>query len=144
MDTLINFLKINLANSFSFYLKAHGFHWNVEGENFFEYHSLFEKIYSEVYGSIDQLAELIRTLDDYAPGSLSRLKDLSSISETDVIMSAKDMVNDLIKSNDKVLLSLFSTYKAAEAAGEIGISNIIQDRIANHQKHAWFLKASLK
>jgi DNA-binding ferritin-like protein len=35
-------------------------------------------------------------------------------------------------------------YKIAEAAGEIGVSNFLQDRIIAHQKHGWMIKATLK
>lgn len=144
MDDLVASLKSCLANSFAFYAKAHACHWNVTGSDFFQYHSLFETIYSEVYGSIDAFAELIRTLDAYAPPTLGTLAELSKLSSYTETGDSKSMISSLLKDNDTVLLYLFSTYKVAEAAGEVGISNFIQDRIASHQKHGWFLKASIK
>ena len=62
MDELQKAAKIAFASTFSYYLKAHNFHWNVTGADFFEYHELFGKIYEEVYGSIDAFAENIRKL----------------------------------------------------------------------------------
>lgn len=60
-------LKQVLGTSFAFYIKAAGFHWNIEGPNFPQYHAFLGDLYNEVYGSIDQLAEIIRQLDSYAP-----------------------------------------------------------------------------
>lgn len=145
MSALTDSLKAVLADSFAFYLKAHNFHWNVTGPDFYEYHQLFETIYSEVYGSVDMIAELIRACDEIAPGSLSRFKQLTKIVESDgVPTEARAMAAQLMQDNNQVLASLYIAYKAAEAAGEVGISNAMQDRILAHQKHQWFLKSSVK
>lgn len=138
---LVTLLKTTLADTFAFYLKAQHFHWNIEGPNFPQYHEFLGKLYQEVYSSVDTLAELIRTLDSYAPGSLSRLKELTSIEESDIIPDAKTMMLNLMQDNDKVLLSLTLAYQAADADGELGIANFLQDRIQAHQKHGWMLKA---
>jgi len=72
MEQLIEKLKILHASNFSFYLKLHFFHWNVEGPNFPQYHELFGDLYSDVHGSVDNYAEHLRALQAYAPGSLGR------------------------------------------------------------------------
>ena len=77
MEELVNRMKVVLATSFSFYLKAHYYHWNVEGIHFSQYHQFFAELYQEIHESIDQTAEQIRALDAYAPGSLKRYKELS-------------------------------------------------------------------
>lgn len=140
-EELANQIKVCLADSFTFYLKAHNYHWNVEGPDFYEFHQLFGEIYEEVYGAIDTLAEQIRTLDVYAPGTLNRLKQLSSVVEDEGLPSAVVMARNLFNENNKVLASLMTGYKMAEDQGELGISNFLQDRIQAHQKHAWFLRS---
>ena len=72
-------LKVALADTFAFYLKAHYFHWNVTGADFPQYHDFLGNLYQEVYGAVDPIAELIRTTGDYAPGSFSRYAELSNI-----------------------------------------------------------------
>jgi starvation-inducible DNA-binding protein len=144
MTDLIQSLKVCLANSFTFYLKVQNYHWNVEGADFFQYHTMFETIYTEVYASIDATAEIIRALDSYAPGTLVRMKDLSHVKEDETIPSTASVIPILITCNNQVLADLFIAYKAAEEASELGISNFIQDRILAHQKHGWFLKACQK
>lgn len=138
---LVDLLKITLADSFAFYLKAQNYHWNVEGLNFPQYHNFLGDLYEEVYSSIDTMAELIRTLDSYAPGTLTRLKELTTLDEDDVIPDARTMMGILQADNNKVLLSLTRAYQTAEAAGELGVANFLQDRIQAHEKHNWMLKA---
>ena len=140
-EQLADQLKVCLADSFAFYLKTHNYHWNVEGPDFYEFHQLFGEIYSEVYGAIDTLAEQIRTLDVYAPGTLARLKQLTSVVEDEGLPSPVIMSRNLFNENNKVLASLMTGYKMAEEMGELGISNFLQDRIQAHQKHSWFLRS---
>jgi starvation-inducible DNA-binding protein len=73
-----------------------------------------------------------------------KVKQYSSISEDDTVVGSTQMISNLIAANDVVLLSLMQAYKVAEAAGEIGVSNFLQDRVVAHQKHRWMLKATLK
>jgi starvation-inducible DNA-binding protein len=93
MDELIKALKISFASEFSFYLKAQYFHWNVEGENFQQYHELFGGIYEEVYGSIDDFAENIRKAGSYTPGSFERFSMLSKIDDETEIPDARSMTD---------------------------------------------------
>lgn len=138
---LVDLLKTAFADTFTFYLKAQYYHWNVEGPNFPQYHEFLGKLYEEVYSSIDTLAELIRTTDSYSPGTLTRLKELTTIEESEVVPDAKTMMLNLLQDNNKVLLSLTVAYQAADEDGELGIANFLQDRIQAHQKHGWMLKA---
>jgi starvation-inducible DNA-binding protein len=141
---LLDELKKVHADAFTFYLKAHYYHWNVEGPNFPQYHVFLQNLYQEVFNSIDTLAELIRTLDSYAPGTLTRLKELTTIEETDDIPDALTMMSRLLMENNIVRASLLTAYRTAETSGEIGISNFLQDRIQAHEKHAWMLRSILK
>jgi len=141
---LIDELKKVHADAFTFYLKAHFYHWNVEGSDFPQYHDFLQNLSQEVFASIDSLAELIRTLDSYAPGTLTRLKELTTIEETDDVPDAKTMMTRLLQENNILRASLLTAYKTAETTGEVGISNFLQDRIQAHEKHAWMLRSILK
>lgn len=144
MEKLVTASKIAFASEFSFYLKAHNFHWNVEGSDFLEYHDLFGKIYEEVYGSIDVFAEKIRSIGSYVPGSLSRFNMLSKISDETDILPKEQMVRELLLDNEKMLKILKYAYDAAEAVGEHGFSNFLAERMDAHRKHGWMLRASSK
>ena len=144
MDELVQAMKKSLADTFAFYLKAQGFHWNVEGPNFPQYHALFDTIYNEVYGSIDRFAEEIRSLDAYAPASFARFSELTSLQDEIQILNAQGMLAKLLADNDVVLASLEQAYELAEVAHNHGLSNFLAERQDAHKKHAWQLKATLK
>jgi len=144
MKQLIEIAKIAFASEFSFYLKAHQFHWNVEGEDFLQYHDLFGKIYEEVYGSIDDFAEKIRSLGSYMPGSYTRYSMLSKIEDEDQILPKDQMVSELMKDNERMLIIFKQVFDASEAEHEHGFSDFIAGRMDAHRKHGWMLRASMK
>ena len=141
---LIDELKKVHADAFTYYLKAHFYHWNVEGPNFPQYHDFLQNLYQEVFASVDTLAELIRTLDSYAPGTLTRLKELTSIEETDDVPDAMTMMTRLLQENNILRASLLTAYTTADTTGEVGIANFLQDRIQAHEKHSWMLRSIVK
>ena len=141
---LVETLKTTLADTFVLYFKAHSYHWNIEGSDFAQYHEFVGSFYEDVFGSVDSIAELIRTMDAYAPTSLARLQALTQMDEEENIPSAREMLVRLRQDNDKYLAQLVKTYNEAETASEFGVSNHIQDRIQAHEKHAWMLRAITK
>ena len=144
MEQLLDALKRAFANTHAMYIKSHGFHWNGVGNDFPQYHAFFETIYSEVYGSIDSFAEHIRACGGYAPASYTELSRLADIQDELGVPPMLEMVQILYSDNQVVLNSLRTAYQAAEAAGEIGLSNYLQDRYDVHTKHAWQLRSTLR
>lgn len=144
MNELAEALKTLHATNFALYLKAHNFHWNVEGSDFPMYHSFFSDFYEEVFGAVDTIAELIRTLDEQAPGTLSEFSKRSNVLDSEVKLTSEQMVRVLFSDNQTVINDLMSVYKIAERFSEFGISNAIQDRIEAHKKHAWMLRSMIK
>ena len=132
-----------LADTFGMYFKAHTYHWNVVGPDFSQYHEFFGKLYEELFGAVDTIAEHVRAIDGLAPANLGKLKELTSLTDADPT-SAMDMFNDLLMANNLVLVSLMRAYQLADDADELGLANFIQDRIDIHQKHGWMIKATLK
>ena len=144
MDELVNLMRKVLADSFAFYLKAHNFHWNVEGIHFQQFHDLFGGIYEEVYGSIDDFAENIRKLGAYTPGSFDRFNMLSKIDDENGVPVPEEMVANLLEDSDKMAIILKTVFDASEAAGEHGLSDFIAGRMDAHRKHSWMLRTTLK
>lgn len=136
--------RIAFASEFAFYLKAHEFHWNVEGVHFQQFHELFGTIYEEVYGIIDAFAEKLRALDCYAPGSLSKLSILSRVDDQETVIPDGIMVQTLLEDSDKMCILLKMVYDVAEQAGEHGFSNFLAERMDAHRKHSWMLRSVLK
>lgn len=144
MDELIQKLNKLLASSFTMYLKAHNFHWNVEDQDFPQYHEFFGNLYEEVYGSVDTTAEQIRALGGYAKGSLTDFKELSTVRDQVTIPSLQEMVAILKRDNDAIIAVLNEVHEAASTQKEYGLINYIEGRIDTHKKHGWMLRASMK
>jgi starvation-inducible DNA-binding protein len=144
MEPLVEQLKIIQADTFAFYIKSHNFHWNIEGPDFPQYHDFLNNLYQEVFAAVDTIAEEIRALGEYAPGSFSRYRELSSIKDSLSPPGPHQMFMELSGDNQIVLSSLMRGYKLAEQYNEIGLSNFIQDRYNVHKKHAWMINSILK
>ena len=144
MEQLIAALKELLADTVALKFKAHGYHWNVEGDDFPQAHTFFEMIYNDYEEATDEFAENLRRLNTYAPFKLSRLTSLSTVSETDVTSEFEDMALDLLRSNDAVLAKLKDAFDVASAAREQGVANFLAERIDMHSKWHWQLSAVVK
>lgn len=144
METLQEILKKVLADTFALYLKAHNYHWNVEGINFPQYHEFFGNLYEELHGAVDPIAEEIRSLDTYAPGSMTRFLELTDIECELNIPSATEMVTKLYSDNEKVLNVLNIAFKLANEFDKQGLADFIAGRLDVHNKHAWMLRSIIK
>lgn len=141
---LADSLKVLLATSYVFSIKAQNFHWNCEGPDFPQLHEFFSDLYSEVYdNTIDRGAEFIRALDTYTPGSMMRFAELSVIEEQTKIPRAELMVAELYEDNTKMLELLNEIFPIANEQNQ-GIANFIAERIDAHGKHGWMLRSILK
>lgn len=141
---LVESMRLVLANSFAFYLKAHGYHWNVEGSNFAEYHKFLGDLYEEVHDAVDGLAELIRTLDVYAPSNLQEFLMLSTIPLDESVTSSSTMMMNLYRDNKIVLESLNNAFRLSDMDNKMGVNNFLQDRIDVHEKHGWMLRSFIR
>ena len=145
MEQLIQQLKVILGTNFALYLKSHNYHWNIEGSNFPQYHDFLNGFYNEVFAQTDLIAEHIRYLDVYTPGSMERFLELSDIEEAvDVIPSPMVMMQNLKSDNDRYIVHLRAGIVAAEQANEPAVSNFLQDLLGAHQKKAWMLRSIIK
>jgi starvation-inducible DNA-binding protein len=144
METLIEIMRKVLADTFAMYLKAHNYHWNVEGPNFPQYHDFFGKLYEELHGAVDPIAEEIRSLDAYAPGSFSRFMELTEIEDETNVPMAREMALKLLRDNDTVLNTLNVAFKLADQFDRQGLADFVAGRIDVHNKHAWMLRSITK
>jgi starvation-inducible DNA-binding protein len=144
MEELQKASKVAFASTFSFYLKAQNFHWNVEGINFKQFHDLFGGIYEEVHGSIDTFAEEIRGMGTYAPASFQRFSMLTQLDDETDILPPEAMVAELLEDNEKMIKIFKLVFQLSEKNGEYGFSDFIASRIDAHRKHGWMLRATAK
>jgi starvation-inducible DNA-binding protein len=144
MEQLIEQLKVILGTNFGLYLKAHNYHWNVEGSDFPQYHGFLDTFYTEVFAQNDPIAEHIRYLNAYAPGSFSRFLELSVVEEATTVPDALTMMTTLKMDNDRYIMQLRAGIVLADEAGEPAVGNFLQDLLGAHQKKAWMLRSITK
>jgi starvation-inducible DNA-binding protein len=141
---LVDALRKNVANIAVFYHQSHGYHWNVVGNDFQEYHALFETIYSDVYDALDPMAENCRKAGGEAPFTLKDFLDLTSLKEREINkFDAKTLTEYLYEDNKKVLTDLLELFIIANEQNEQGVANFVAERIDMHNKWQWMLGASL-
>ena len=137
-------LKTLLATQYALSIKAQYFHWNVEGSDFAQYHDYFANFYQEVYSAVDLIAEYIRTLQEYSPGSFERFQELSIIQGQQKVPRARLMFEELLADNNTVIDLLNQTFASAEQENKQGIANFIAERLDAQAKHGWMLRSFLK
>lgn len=132
-----------LADTHALYLKTHGFHWNVRGPQFPALHQLFEQQYKELWSSLDEVAERIRALGALAPQGHTSMANLTGIKDGDPHWSAQEMLRDLLKDHEQTCSTIKAAIQTAERAGDAATVDLLNDRLAAHEKHAWMLRATL-
>ncbi|OAO02028.1 Dps family protein [Parasphingorhabdus sp.] len=131
-----------LANTYTLYLKTHGYHWNVEGPHFQQLHVQFMEQYTEMWTAVDELAERIRALGHFAPSSYAEMAELSDVAEESGKPDWKEMVQTLAKGHEQVAKTARDVLRIAEEVGDDATADIVAPRVTLHEKSAWMLRAT--
>jgi len=142
--TIANGLSRLLADSYLVYLKTHNFHWNVEGPMFQTLHDMFMQQYTETWNAIDVIAERIRALGHYAPGTYKEYAKLARVKETDGVPKAKKMVQLLIDGQEAIVKTAREVIPLADKANDEPTLDLLTQRMQIHEKNAWMLRSLLK
>jgi starvation-inducible DNA-binding protein len=132
-----------LADSYALYLKTHGYHWNVRGPNFQSLHVLLEGQYQDEWAALDDIAERIRALGELAPQGYAAFGNLSSIKDGDPEQDWEGMFKELKTDNETVIATLRDAFPVADDAGDEATADLLTQRLAAHEKHAWMIRSTL-
>ena len=132
-----------LANTYTLYLKTHNFHWNVEGPQFHTLHAMFEEQYIELAAAVDEIAERIRALGEYAPGSWHEFAKLGEIKESSERITAKDMTKQLLQDHETIARLCREMLPTADEANDDVSADLMTQRMTVHEKTAWMLRSLL-
>lgn len=137
-------LSRTLADTYTLYLKTHNFHWNVTGPMFQTLHLMFETQYNELALAVDAIAERIRALGFPAPGTYSEYAKLSSISETEGVPTAEEMIALLVEGQEAVARTAREVFAIADEANDEPTADLLTQRLQIHEKNAWMLRSLLQ
>jgi len=132
-----------LADTYTLYLKTHNFHWNVTGPMFQTLHLMFEQQYNELSLAVDQIAERIRALGFFAPGSYREFSQLSSIKDEAAIPDAREMIRLMVEGQEAVIRTARSVFPAVDRVNDEPTADILTQRMQVHEKTAWMLRSLL-
>lgn len=132
-----------LADTYTLYLKTHNFHWNVTGPMFNTLHLMFETQYTELAVAVDDIAERIRALGHFAPGSYSAYARLSSIKESTSVPSAESMIRELVDGHETVTRTARALFPVIEDTNDEPTADLLTQRMQVHEKTAWMLRSLL-
>lgn len=133
-----------LADTYTLYVKTHKFHWNVTGPFFAQLHLVFEEQYTQLQEAVDSLAERIRALGAFAPGSFSEFQELSSIKEVKEVPSAQEMIALLLKDHETIVRVIRHVLPDAEKGDDEATNDLLTGRLREHEKTAWMLRSMLE
>ena len=147
-NSVASSLNEALRETYKLFLVTHHHHWNVEGMQFVALHTLFEEQYTEMFTAIDEIAERIRTLGEYAmpfDGKTDIVGDVkSALGGADGSDRATKMIAQLIELNDSVIKHLEIAKEAAADAEDNESEDLMIGRITVHQKSSWMLNSLTK
>ena len=144
MEQLLSALRLLLANNIALKFKAHGYHWNVESDDFKQFHEFFREIYEDYDEATDEYAEWLRILKVYAPYRLTDFFDMATVSEPVILGEPEPMVADLYESIELHIEELMAAGDLANAVKQYGLANFFADRQTASQKFCWQLRASME
>lgn len=141
---IVKQLTTVLADTFVLYFKTHAFHWNVVGPEFKSLHELFEVQYTELWTSTDEIAERIRSLDNYAPLTMKDILAAATLKEAGQMPDAMGMVKILEQDNMAIVDSIHKLIDVCEEHGDEGTIDIMNKRSQVHESAAWMLRSILR
>lgn len=136
-------LKRLLGETYALYMKTHGYHWNVTGPRFTSLHELFMTQYTELWAALDELAERVRSLGHFAPGSSSEMMKDATIPADTNVPDAETMVANLAKGHEAVARAARDGIAIASEAGDDVSADLMTQRATIADKTAWMLRSSL-
>ncbi|HQW87379.1 MAG TPA: Dps family protein [Flavobacteriales bacterium] len=143
-NDIVQPLSVLLASSYTLYLKTHNYHWNVTGPMFTTLHTLFMTQYTELALAVDEVAERIRTVGAYAPGSYTAFAKLSKVNEEKGHPDAANMIRQLVSDQETVIEAARAVFKLAEKSGDQVSADLAIRRMDVHAKNAWMLRSHLE
>lgn len=137
-------LSALLADSYTVYLMAHNFHWNVTGPQFNTLHQMFMTLYTEQWNALDTIAERIRALGYPAPGTYKEFVKRASIKEVEGVPNANDMVRHLVAAQEATARTARKLFPLVEDANDQPTADLLTQRLEIHEKNAWMLRSLLE
>jgi starvation-inducible DNA-binding protein len=129
-----------VADAYALYSKTKNFHWHVSGPHFRDYHLLFDDQATEVFATIDDLAERVRKLGARTVHSIGEIAKLQTIKDNNKdFVSPGDMLRELMADNKTVIKAMRAAHEIADKHDDVATASILENFIDAAEKRNWFL-----
>lgn len=138
--------KLNdlLADYSIFYQNVRGYHWNIQGDKFFELHEKFEELYNDLFEKIDDIAERILTLG-FTPNHKYQLYlSQSDIPESVEVSNGEKAVSEILGAFQTLLKKQRVILNLSDLIDDEGTNAMMSDYIREQEKKVWMYSAFLK
>lgn len=143
IHTIAGNLATLLADIHQLYIKTLAYHWNVEDARFSQLHEFFETLYQQLAQTMDEVAERIRKLGQFAPSTLSKLTSLKRLGDTQDAQTGNQMISFLAEDFERLCVWLREDIKNADELGDPGTSDMLVGILRDSEKAAWMLRSHL-
>jgi len=140
---IVEILTDFLADTYVLYVKTQSIHWNIEGPAFIGLHLLLQKQYENLAEAADEIAERIRSLGHYAPGSLAVFVKRSSLPEETKALPWRQMMQRLVKAHEWMASNYREWIPGFQKLGDEISADMLIQKIAYHEKQAYLLRSHL-
>jgi starvation-inducible DNA-binding protein len=141
METLYKLLSDTQASLFLLFQKTWVYHWHIVGPDFKQIHDLFGEQYQEIQEEVDRVSEHMRFLSIKPISSLSRVLEVSGVSEAKSNLSEMEMIRDLLEDHKKIISMLDAAAVEADNQKSRGTVNLLDDLNEAHGKFVWMLRS---
>lgn len=144
-EAVARILSRLLADEHVLYVKTRNYHWNVMGMQFQQLHQVFSDQYTQLAEFTDDVAERIRSLGFFAPGSMENFQQLTRLAESDHVSgNAVQMIENLLQDHESVIQFLRRDLeKVQNDYHDVGTADFLTGLMEAHEKTAWMLRAHL-
>jgi starvation-inducible DNA-binding protein len=144
VEPVIEKLNDLLANYQVFYTNLRGFHWNIQGDKFYELHQIYEEYYNEMAEKIDEVAERIVILGEVPSSKLSTYLKLSNVKEVSGVFDWQEGVTNVLQTLQLLVDKCRVLHALAIKAGDQGTVSLANHSIKNFEKKIWMLSVYIK
>jgi starvation-inducible DNA-binding protein len=143
LDKIIACLNEVLSDTVFLSIKTRGFHWNVYGSDFGQLHQIFDEQYNDLDKAIDTIAERMKVLGKKSLGSFCEFAKFTKIKECDMLLSAKEMVENLLAEHEAFIERIRNHIEILGETKDYETIDMLTTRLFVQGKFTWVLRSYL-
>jgi starvation-inducible DNA-binding protein len=133
-------LNVLLADTLALYLKTKNFHWHMSGPAFRDYHLLLDEQATQVFGTVDPIAERVRKLGGTTLRSIGHASRLQRLADNDAeFVTPHGMLAELREDNQRLAEFMRETHSLCDEAGDVATTSLLENWIDETEQRVWFL-----